>query len=96
MSWIGKELVVSPRCQMRAVLDCQRPAQRLCQAAGRSAVPSLIDTELRAGRSEFEFRQEQAILLFLLYQIVQTGPEDYPVSCTMGAGARRPGPAADN
>ena len=51
-------------------------------------------TRLLGGR-QFEFRQEQEILLFLLYKNVQTGPEDYPVSFTVGTGARRPGPAAD-
>ena len=81
VSWIGKELVACP-----SLPNASR--------SGFAAASSELPTRLLGGR-QFEFRQEQEILLFLLYKNVQTGPEDYPVSFTVGTGARRPGPAAD-
>jgi len=91
--WEGTcSLTVAAKCepfwiasgQLRAIrLLCGRQFRRLslrnCGLDGR----------------QFEFRQEQEILLFFLYKNVQTGPENYPASCTMGTGARRPRPAAD-
>lgn len=85
MGWEGTGgLTVAAKCEPFWI-PSGRPAQS-CQAAGRSAFPSLIVNELRAGRSEFEFRQEQEIILFLLYK--KSRPALRTVQCVPGKCGR--------